>query len=281
MTGKITRSKIEPVGILEVDTLSQNFNKMTDELKTMYENLEKKVEEGITQLRDKDHMLIKQSRQAAMGEMIQNIAHQWRQPLNSIGVIIQNIEDAYEYNELTQEYLTEKIAKVMGMVTYMSRTIDDFRNFFKPNKEKQSFLLKEPVNQVVSLVEGAFRNNNIQLLTEINSNKMVNGYENEFSQVLLNLLNNAKEIHIDRKTANAWVKVMVTEESGKHHVYVKDNGGGIVPGVEEKIFEPYFTTREMGTGLGLYMAKTIVENSMGGKLTAYNDQQGAIFEIML
>jgi C4-dicarboxylate-specific signal transduction histidine kinase len=131
------------------------------------------------------------------------------------------------------------------------------------------------------LVEGAFRNNNIQLLTEINSNKMVNGYENEFSQVLLNLLNNAKEIHIDRKTANAWVKVMVTEESGKHHVYVKDNGGGIVPGVEEKIFEPYFTTREMGTGLGLYMAKTIVENSMGGKLTAYNDQQGAIFEIML
>ena len=281
MTGKITRSKIDPVGINEVDTLSQNFNKMTDELKVIYENLEKKIEAGITQLREKDHMLIKQSRQAAMGEMIQNIAHQWRQPLNSIGVIIQNIEDAYEYKELTHEYLTEKIAKVMSMVTYMSRTIDDFRNFFKPNKEKRIFKLQDPVNQVTNLIEGSFRNSNIQLMVDIKSDSKVMGYENEFSQVLLNLLNNAKEIHLDRKTKDAWVKVIISEESGKHHIYVMDNGGGISAGIEDKIFEPYFTTCEMGTGLWLYMAKTIVENSMGGKLTAYNNQAGAVFEIEL
>ncbi len=281
MTQKITLAKIEPVGVTEVDELSQNFNKMTDELKVMYESLEKKVEEGIHQLRERDHMLIKQSRQAAMGEMIQNIAHQWRQPLNSIGVIIQNIEDAFEYNELTHEYLEEKIARVMGMITYMSRTIDDFRNFFKPNKEKQNFKLSDSLNQVISLVDGSFKNNNIKLSSIVEHDVSVFGFENEFSQVLLNILNNAKEIIIERKIAEGWVSVRIAEENARPVICISDNGGGIQKGLEEKIFEPYFTSRSMGTGLGLYMAKTIVETSMEGRLSVKNTDAGASFEIIL
>ena len=131
------------------------------------------------------------------------------------------------------------------------------------------------------MVDGSFKNNNIKLSSIVEHDVSVFGFENEFSQVLLNILNNAKEIIIERKIAEGWVSVRIAEENARPVVCISDNGGGIQKGLEEKIFEPYFTSRAMGTGLGLYMAKTIVETSMEGRLTVKNTDAGASFEIIL
>ena len=274
MSEKISQSRLEPVGIEEIDTLSTNFNKMTDELKVTYDNLEKKIEEGIRQIREKDHMLIKQSRQAAMGEMIGNIAHQWRQPLNSIAVTVQNLEDAYKFGDMNEAYLQDRIKRIMALIAYMSNTIDDFRYFFKPNKEKQEFGLKASIEQAVSFVQNAFDTHHILLDKRFEADLVVQGYPNEFAQVILNVLNNAKEILLERRVPNPAVYIYMTEQNQKTRIVIGDNGGGMDPSILDKVFEPYFTTKEMGTGLGLYMSKTIIEKSMNGRLWAENTQQG-------
>lgn len=252
---------------------------MTDKLKALYEEQENKIREGIKQLREKDHMIIKQSRQAAMGEMIGNIAHQWRQPLNSIGVIIQNIEDAYEFNELTKDYLNEKVATVMNQLNYMSHTIDDFRNFFKPDKEKQDFQVFDALKSAVNFMEANFVHNNISVEYQLITDTTIWGYPNEYAQVLLNILNNARDILIERKIANPTIFITAEKTDSHSIVKISDNGGGIDPDIIHKLFDPYFTTKTVGTGLGLYMSKMIVEKNMDGKLWVRNTTGGAEFII--
>lgn len=279
VTRQITRSRLEPVGIEEIDTLSANFNRMTDELKVIYDKLESRIEEGIQEIREKDHMLIKQSRQAAMGEMIGNIAHQWRQPLNSIAVSIQNLEDAYRYGELNDEYLKDRIAKMMELIQYMSQTIDDFRYFFKPNKEKQEFGLQQVLNLAISFVQNTLDAKGIRCRREFLADAELEGYPNDFTQVILNILNNAKEALVERNVSNPYVYIRVTRDENIVTITIGDNAGGAPPEVLDRIFEPYFTTKEMGTGLGLYMSKTIVEKNMEGQLTAANTDEG--FEVTI
>lgn len=279
MSKRLEFTHIQPVGVDEIDDLSENFNIMTDKLKALYEEQENKIREGIKQLREKDHMIIKQSRQAAMGEMIGNIAHQWRQPLNSIGVIIQNIEDAYEFNELTKDYLNEKVATVMNQLNYMSHTIDDFRNFFKPDKEKQDFQVFDALKSAVNFMEANFVHNNISVEYQLITDTTIWGYPNEYAQVLLNILNNARDILIERKIANPTIFITAKKTDSHSIVKISDNGGGIDPDIIHKLFEPYFTTKTVGTGLGLYMSKMIVEKNMDGKLWVRNTTGGAEFII--
>ncbi|HML85135.1 MAG TPA: HAMP domain-containing sensor histidine kinase, partial [Bacteroidales bacterium] len=257
------------------------FNLMTKKLNEVYQEQENKISEGVKQLREKDHMIIKQSRQAAMGEMIGNIAHQWRQPLNSIGVIVQNIEDAYNYNELTKEYMVEKINNVMTLLSYMSHTIDDFRNFFKPDKEKQSFSIAETVRNSLSFMNANFAHNNIKVEVEVIDDIKIWGYPNEYAQVLLNIFNNARDIIKERGISNGELKIRVSTQFNRSFVEIEDNGGGMKSEVMDKVFEPYFTTKEMGTGLGLYMSKMIVEKNMGGELKVENRGSGAVFTILI
>ncbi|PKP23506.1 MAG: hypothetical protein CVU06_07925, partial [Bacteroidetes bacterium HGW-Bacteroidetes-22] len=188
MSKNLDLKHIERAGIEEIDELSDNFNVMTDKLKILYAGQEEKINEGIKLLRDKDHLIIKQSRQAAMGEMIGNIAHQWRQPLNSLGVIVQNIEDAYLYNEINAVYLREKVSHVMNLLNYMSHTIDDFRNFFKPDKEKQNFSIYKAVQSAVGFMEANFIHNNIKVEFNWHQDTEICGYPNEYAQVMLNIL---------------------------------------------------------------------------------------------
>lgn len=278
---KFQSTNLEHVGLLELDELADNFNLMTKKLNEVYQQQEDKISEGVKQLREKDHMIIKQSRQAAMGEMIGNIAHQWRQPLNSIGVIVQNIEDAYNYDELTKEYMVEKINNVMTLLSYMSHTIDDFRNFFKPDKEKQSFSIAESVKNSLSFMDANFSHNNIKVEVEVVEDIKIWGYPNEYAQVLLNILNNARDIIKEREIKNGEITIRVNASYSRSVVEIEDNGGGIKPDVIEKIFEPYFTTKEMGTGLGLYMSKMIVEKNMGGELKVENRGNGAVFTLLI
>jgi len=226
-------------------------------------------------------LLIQQSRLAAMGEMIGNIAHQWRQPLNAIGLVIQNILDAYEYSELTKDYLEKQVVKAGDIIHFMSQTIDDFRNFFKQDKEKRDFSLKETIVKTISFVEAGFKNHNIQLELDIGEDIIVHGYPNEYSQVLLNILNNAKDAYLNENKRRRWVKISASAADKRSVVVIRDNAGGISEKIISKIFEPYFTTKEpgKGTGIGLYMSKAIIEKNMGGSLAARNIGNGAEFRI--
>jgi len=250
-----------------------------DALQQLNETLELRVQAELAENRKKDHLIIQQSRFAAMGEMIGNIAHQWRQPLNSIGLILANIEDAYDYHELTSEYLSMQVAEGGQLIQKMSSTIDDFRNFFRPHKEAEPFSAVKAIKEAVSLVSASFNNNHIDIELELGEDAFILGFSNEFSQVLLNLFANAKDAILKNHVDEGKVWVRLTQTGQNVIVVVADNGGGIAEAIMERIFEPYFSTKEIGTGIGLYMSKMIIETSMHGTLSVRNQGSGAEFAI--
>ncbi len=261
------------------------------ELQDLNRRLEQRVAEEIVQRQQKEQMLIQQSKMAAMGEMIGAIAHQWRQPLNAVGLIVQDIEDAFEYGEIDREYIQRAVTDTMKQIQFMSKTIDDFRNFFRPAKEKETFNCLSAINSMISIVSAQLFNNSIGIkVTAADENALfVNGFPNEFKQAVLNIINNSKDAIIDnrKKPPQVAEKGMITinifKEAGKIVVVITDNGGGIDEGIIDRIFEPYFTTKEQGkgTGIGLYMSKTIIERNMGGRLDVINVDHGAEFRIEL
>lgn len=252
-----------------------------EQLRDMNLNLENRITSAVSELREKDQLMILQSRQAAMGEMLGNIAHQWRQPLNVIGISVQNILESERFDKLTREYLEVQVPKIMAQILQMSHTIDDFRNFFRPDKEKSVFHIKTSVVDSFTFVEMSYKDNHVQTVLELDDQVTAFGYPNEFSQVLLNLLNNSLDAIREKKPAQPTVRIRVFPENSRATITITDNAGGIDPKIMHKIFDPYFTTKEMGTGIGLYMAKTIIEKNMGGKLSARNIDDGTEFRIEL
>ena len=241
--------------------------------------LEQRVLEEVAKNREKDYMLLQQGRLAAMGEMIGNIAHQWRQPLNTLGILIQDLRHAEHYEELNREYLDRSVEEAMKTINFMSRTIDDFRNFFGPDKEKILFSLAEALSMTLSIVGDGFRNNNIKIDLYMQDDADIEGYPNEYSHVLLNILSNAREVLLERGVEAPNVIIKLFRERGVSVITIKDNAGGVKDDLLDKIFYPYFTTKNHGTGIGLYMSKVIIEKNMGGKLTVKNTGGGAEFRI--
>ena len=237
--------------------------------------------QAVEELRKKDEILMRQGRQAALGEMIGNIAHQWRQPLNAVGLLVQDIALCYEYDNFSKDYLDSSTNKIMKLIQHMSQTIDDFRNFFTPDKEKIQFDLGKTVAKTLTLVEGSLSDKGIRIHTNAQDAPIITGYPNEFSQVLLNILNNAIDAFSDRTIADPFVSIRIYTENGRAVVTIADNAGGIPEEIIDRIFEPYFTTKEQGkgTGIGLYMSKNIVEKTMNGSLTVQNTPLGAEFRI--
>ncbi len=236
---------------------------------------------AVEELREKDRLLLQQSRQAAMGEMIGNIAHQWRQPLNAIGLCIQELGLSYELGKFTKEHLDLSVSQAMGIIFQMSQTIDDFRNFYKPDTEKRWFKIDQAITKTISLVEANFHEHRIALNVVAADSMEIQGYSNDYAQVLLNILMNARDVLLERRPPAPAVAVRAWMEDGRSVVTVTDNAGGIGEEIIERIFDPYFTTKEngLGTGIGLFMAKTIIENNMGGHLSATNSGRGAEFRI--
>lgn len=252
-------------------------------LEQLSNELEQKVEEQVKELREKDHLLIKQSRQAAMGEMISNIAHQWRQPLTAVGAIVQDIEEAFKYGELNEEYLRESISNTMQQLEYMSHTIDDFRNFFMPSRLKEKFQINKTIGKTISFLESSFKNNSITIEADLKAECEIEGFSNEFTQVLLNILNNAKDAIKKTNPKEPFVKIILektTDEDFTSRVTIENNGGQIPEDIIDKIFDPYFTTKHQseGTGLGLYMSKMLIEN-MKGRIDVQNIDDGVRFTI--
>ncbi len=270
----------------------QNYNQelereviiRTQELAELNKSLDKKIQEEVAKSKQQEALLIHQSRSAAMGEMIGAIAHQWRQPLNALSLVQQNLQLRFEMGKLDSEFMASNMEKSSRLIKKMSSTIDDFRNFFKPNKHLELLNVQQVIRSTIDLLEAQLKNHNITITLDCPENIEIIGFSGEFSQVILNLINNSKDVLIERTTPNPTITVSAMQNQDKTvQVVVKDNGGGIPAEIFDRIYDPYFTTKEegKGTGIGLYMSKIIIETNMGGVLSAANDKEGANFTIKL
>jgi len=251
------------------------------ELLELNSSLETRIIKAVDDLRQKDQMLILQDRRAVMGEMINNIAHQWRQPLNLLGLYIQEMSYVYEAGEFNREYLEENTRKGMEVIQHMSRTIDDFRKFFRPDKAIVDFVINHVIARTLSLIEKSFQEQGIKIVLDQEGDLMAKGFPNEYAQVLLNILMNSRDALIEQKVEDALISISTFAEGSLSVVTIADNGGGIADKVIKRIFDPYFTTKgpDKGTGIGLFMSRNIIENNMGGRLTVLNTGSGAKFRI--
>lgn len=240
----------------------------------------KRAEELSRASLEQQKMLIHQSRLAAMGEMVGNIAHQWRQPLNTLSLMEANLLDLYEFKELNREVLVQHEREVTNILKKMSGTIDSFREFFRPDEKKKEFRIERIISRVTDVIEVPFRNQKIRIQTKIAGSDTVFGYENEFSQVLLSVLNNSRDAIVERAIEEGEIKIQLNHVDDTVVLGIQDNGGGIDPEILGRIFDPFFSTRSNGTGIGLYMSRKILEH-MGGTIEAENRDRGVVFIIKL
>ncbi len=255
----------------------------TRELDELNRTLDQRVRLEIAKRKEQEQLLIHQSRLAAMGEMIGAIAHQWRQPLNALSLVLQNLGMQFQMGRLDEASMKRLKDKGEALILSMSSTIDDFRNFFKPNKHADYFNLLHALRGAAEILEGTLRNHNIDLRIDCPDDIRIFGYGGEFSQVVLNILSNAKDALIASGQPDPCIRVAVEKGAQGLSIRFEDNGGGMPDATLHKIFEPYFTTKEegKGTGIGLYMSKTIIENSMSGRLEVMNIPGGACFNVTL
>jgi PAS domain S-box-containing protein len=254
---------------------------LEQQLREFNQDLTQEIERKVDDLREKDRLLIHQSKMASMGEMIGSIAHQWRQPLNALGLSIQDAKDAFEHNELDHAYLQSFSTKSMKQIKFMSKTIDDFRNLFSPNKNTEQFNVDEIIEIIKNLVSTQLNVHHIKL-ESTQTDQMITTYKSELLQVLLNIVNNAKDAIIERNDHHQHrITIEMQKRQNNVKILVCDTGGGIPEDVLPRIFEPYFTTKfeSKGTGLGLFMSHKIVTEILQGSLKASNTQEGACFVI--
>ncbi len=229
-----------------------------------------------------DLLLLNQNKLASMGEMIENIAHQWKQPLAQLSFVLVNMELNYERGKLTQNKLKEKIDEANTQISYMSNTIDDFRNFFSLGKPKETYNIKDVIILTEQLLSATLDKNKIVLSIEILENFTLNGYPNEIVQALVNIVKNANDTFLERNINNPQITIKTFMQDSKKTITVEDNAGGIEITPIDKIFEPYFTTKQAnsGTGIGLYMTKMIIEKNNTGTISVKNLHTGVMFIII-
>lgn len=262
-----------------------------EKLNELNDNLQKQVDKETTRRMAQERLLAQHSRQAAMGNMIGAIAHQWRQPLSTLGMMVQRISAVRTMRELTGQQMDEFKKNAMRQIKYMSDTIDEFRNFYQAEKKRSPFQPRVCIEDAIRLLEHqlASRNITVTMTCSGEADIFLNAYQNEFKQVILNLLSNARDAILDRRTSSDTPETGLIEAScflSPVHTWVldiHDNGTGIPDDVVELIFDPYFTTRHEtgGSGIGLYISRMIVEESLKGRISLMQSKEGATFRIEL
>ncbi len=256
------------------NSLEQKVTDKTKELTELNNYLEIKVSKEVAQNRKKDIIMFQQARFASLGEMLNNIAHQWRQPLGSLTMIVQGFQTKSDLGKLTPEYIDDKVKDALMLANNMSNTLEDFKNFFRPDKTRKEFFIKECLEHSFELSKYILDENGIKSILEIRKDIKINTFYNELSHVFLNLINNSKDAFLstDVDKNDRIIKVITKLHKGTLHISFIDNGGGIPDEVAPKIFEPYYTTKykSAGTGIGLYMSKQIIEKHMDGIISQKN-----------
>ncbi len=227
--------------------------------------------------------MIQQIKLIQMGEMLSMIAHQWRQPLAAISATTTNLSFKVMVNEFDQKIFTDELNLISEYTQHLSSTINDFRSFFKEDKTKTNVYLEDVVNSTLSIVKESLKSQDIKVVTNLDCNEKVETFANELKQVVLNIIKNAEDIILEKNISNGEIIITTKKEKNCKIISIRDNGGGIPDDIIKKIFNPYFSTKldRDGTGLGLYISKTIVEKHCNGKLTVSNCENGALFEIRL
>lgn len=231
---------------------------------------------------EKERIMIHQDKLASMGEMIGNIAHQWRQPLTELGSLFIRLEICFEQGILDTKELKNISDKSQHLISHMSQTIDDFRNFFSTRGDVTTFSINEAYRKSFHLISAALRNHYIEVTVHEEEALWIEGIESELTQAILNILSNAKDVLIERCLKQPKITVSIFKRENEKVLQIKDNAGGILFEPISKIFEPYVSSKHAssGTGIGLYMTKNIIEKNQKGKLIAYNQDKGAVFEII-
>ena len=281
----------------EVGILTDAFNTMRERLKynkeeiqsqsqklqKLNETLEQRVKEEVYKNREKEKQLLHQSRLAQMGEMISMIAHQWRQPLAAISSTAGTLKLDILMDNYKKEFFEKSLGNISDYSQHLSSTINDFRNFFKDNKEQKETTLEEIIENSLDIIGATLDSDNIKLIKKYECNEIFYNYPNELKQVVLNLIKNAEDVLLEHNIKNPTIYLKTYVQKNKYILEVSDNAGGIPKDIMHNIFMPYFSTKKNkeGTGLGLYMSKTIIEDNCNGKLYFKNSDEGAVFTIEL
>jgi len=264
-----------------------NIAEYVKELKLFNTKLEERVKSEINKQQNQERLMVHQSRQAAMGEMLESIAHQWRQPLNIITLAAANLETEYDLGLMNKTKFHEKMEMISLNINYMSDTIDDFRDFLNPNREMYTFNAKKSIHDVLNILSAQLKHYDIQHSFNVHDEVLLYGVENEFKQVILILINNSKDaIKIQKEKHNILhgnIKIDTEFKDNQITLSVCDNGGGVDEDIIDSIFNPYFSTKHNanGTGIGLYIAKNIIESRMKGHLSVKNNKGGCCFLLKL
>jgi len=258
-------------------------NEKTKELRKINESLEEKVAQKVDELLEKDEILTRQSKQAVMGEMISMIAHQWRQPLNTITLNISNLQIKQMMGQrIEDEFLTHTLDEISETIVYLSETVDDFKTYFHPDKEKNSVEVDDVINKAINFVSSRAKVANVEILFIEKSFCKMEVYQNELIQVLLNILNNAIDAYILIEKEEKTIEVYAKKEDDTLVICIKDEAGGIKAENIHKLFEPYFSTKgKNGTGLGLYMSQMIIEKQFNGKIEVDSFESTSKFTIKI
>ncbi len=274
-----------PFAYLVSFPISKLYDSLEEEAESIAKeanNLEIRVEVEIEKNRAKDRLLENQAKLAALGEMIGNIAHQWRHPITRLSLIMQNLKSLYDNEKLTPEMFNRYYKNSLEQIDYMSETIEDFRNFYREDKEKSLFDPSLAIGNAYKIVNASIKHEGIDLSLHVKDKFSVLGFANQFSQVILNIIQNAKDALEEKNIKNPYIDITLYQKDRKNIIEIKDNAGGIDKNIIDKIFDAYITTKQKtGTGIGLYMSKTIIEENFNGKLYAKNWSNGAIFIIEL
>ncbi len=242
------------------------------ELVKLTDSLEEAVKEESLKRLEQQRLLIQQSKLAAMGEMIGAIAHQWRQPLTIVGATLSMVQIKSEMDMLKKDDLKVMVSEMEEQIQLMSSTINDFMNFFKPDKQKRQFNLLGAFENVLKLLKAHLKSKQIKVEYDIDEKIKIAGYKGQLEQVILNVISNAKDALSESKSGDKHINIHISEYSWKWDLIIEDNGGGIDEHIIDRVFEPYFSTKEegKGSGIGLYMSKMIMQNSFEGDLVAQN-----------